>query len=61
MLDKNYETEGSDPKIKSVNHVDEEINSNADYAKMELPCQGTMFQRSMNHQVVENKGLSNNV
>ena len=34
-LDVDYKPEGSDPNIKAVNI--EEVNSNAEYVKMELP------------------------
>ena len=47
----NYKPEGSDPDMEAVNA--EEINSNAEYAKMELPQAKTLHHRMMNHKVAE--------
>ena len=50
-LDIDYELEGSDPDIEAVN--EEEENSDAEYAKMELPQARTLHQRRMNCKVAE--------
>ena len=51
--DVDYEPEGSDPEIKPVNHIQEKEDPEAEYAKMEIPCQGTVHQRSMSCKVAE--------
>ena len=50
-LDVDHESEGSHPDIEAVN--EEEENSDAEYAKMELPQDRTLCQRSMNGKVAE--------
>ena len=40
-LDVDYVPEGLDPEIKPVNHMLDEEDPDAEYAKMEIPCQGT--------------------
>ena len=50
-LDVDYKTEGSDPEI--VDHVEEKVNSHAEFMKMEPPHQGSMWQRLMNCKVTE--------
>ena len=47
--DIDYEPEESDTEIEAVN--EEEENSAAVYSKMELPQEGTLHQRTMNHKV----------
>ena len=49
--DINYKPEGSDPDIEAVH--EEEENSDAEYAKMELPQSGILHQRTMNCKVAE--------
>ena len=46
-LDVDYEPEKADPDIKLVN--EEEKDSDAEYAKMDLPLVGTLCHRMMNH------------
>ena len=50
-LDINCGPDGSDPEIEPVNHMEEEVNSNAKYEKMEIPCEGT-FKEQMTHNSV---------
>ena len=45
--DVDYKPGGSEPEIKAVN--EEEENSDAECAKMELPPDRTLCQRTMNH------------
>ena len=47
------QSEGSDPEIETVNHEGMEENSNAEYVKMELPHQWTMWQRTMKWKVAK--------
>ena len=35
-LDTDYKSKGSDPAIKQVNQVEEEVNSNAEHARIVL-------------------------
>ena len=49
--DINYEPEESDPDIKAVN--EEEENSEAEFAKIDLPQIRTVHQMSMNHKISE--------
>ena len=51
-LDVDYKPEGSDPEIKA-DAQEEERNFNAEHIKMELPQQGTLHQRPLNHRVAE--------
>ena len=53
MPDVDCEPDVSDPEIEPVNQVEVEVNSDAEYAKIKLPCQGTLQQRSMNLKVAE--------
>ena len=39
-----YKTERPDPNDETANEAEEEKNSDTEYAKMELPCQGTLRQ-----------------
>ena len=50
-LDIDYESEGSYPEIKPVDQVQEEDGPYAEYAEMEILCQGTLCQRFMSHKV----------
>ena len=50
--DYHYEPEGPDAENEPDAQEDEE-NSNAEYAKVELPHQGTIHQKSMNGRVAE--------
>ena len=45
--DVKYKPEGSDPEMEPVDHEEEEQNSDAEYVKVELPCQGTMKQNQL--------------
>ena len=49
--DVDYEPDGSDPEIKAVN--EDEENANEEWAKMELPQDSTLHQRTMNCKVAE--------
>ena len=51
--DIDYEPERSDPEIKLSKHEGEGENSDEKYVKMELPCQETMWERSINHKVAQ--------
>ena len=55
-LDIEDELEQSDPMIKPADQVEEEVISDAECTKMELPCQENMQQRSMNCKVTERIG-----
>ena len=50
-LDVNYE--GSEPKNESVAQEKKEENSDAEYANMEIPQEGTFHQRMMPHNVLQ--------
>ena len=50
--DLDHKPEGSDPKIEPVNEVQKEEDSDGEYVKMEITCQGTLHQRSVNCKVV---------
>ena len=50
-LDIDYEPERTHPYDKTVIQEEEEENSNEEYVKMVLPCQGTPRQRTMHHNV----------
>ena len=42
----------SDPEIKLVSHVEEEANSYAELAKLEIPYEGTLKQCTTNPSVI---------
>ena len=52
-LDIDYKPKGLEPDIEPVDHEEEDMNSDAEHAKMELPCYRTMQQRSMKCKVAE--------